>query len=83
MLMLQFVWLCFSVAAQGSIYMQWAYSSASSPVLLPFGDLQCKAKQSKVGLDTIIFGIRWTTQHLHLHRSVALTYLPKFQETLA
>ena len=42
--MLQFVWLCFSVAAQGGNYMQWAYSSASSPVLLPFGDLQLKVK---------------------------------------
>ena len=42
--MLQFVWLCFSVATQGGNYMQWAYSSASSPVLLPFGDLQFKVK---------------------------------------
>ena len=41
---LQFVWLCFSVTAQGGNYMQWAYSSASSPVLLPFGDLQLKVK---------------------------------------
>ena len=38
--MLQFVWLCFSVVAQDGNYMQWAYSSASSPVLLLFGDLQ-------------------------------------------
>ena len=44
MLLLQFVWLCFSAEAQGSNYMQWAYSSASSPVLLPFGDLQLKVK---------------------------------------
>ena len=44
MLLHQFVWLCFSAEAQGSNYMQWAYSSASSPVLLPFGDLQLKVK---------------------------------------
>ena len=33
MLLLQFVWLCFSAEAQGSNYMQWAYSSASSLVM--------------------------------------------------
>ena len=44
MLLHQFVWLCFSAEAQGSNYMQWAYSSASSPVLLPFGDLRLKVK---------------------------------------
>ena len=44
MLLLQFVWLCFSAEAQGGNYLEWVYSSASSPVLLPFGDLQLKVK---------------------------------------
>ena len=44
MLLLQFVYLFFSVAVRGSNYMQWAYSLASSPVPLLRGDLQLKVK---------------------------------------